>query len=55
MSEKQKSPPDHPPAKTGHPPQDPGARRGIEPEETHRQGGNKVPDQGNRKSKGDHH
>ena len=27
--------------------------RGIEPEEMHRQGGNRVSDQGNRKGKGD--
>ena len=28
-------------------------RRGIEPEEMHRQGGNRISDQGNRKGKGD--
>lgn len=30
--------------------QDPGGKRGIEPEETHRQGGNRVPDQGGAKA-----
>lgn len=52
MSEKQKIPLQKQSDKGGKSQELPG-KRGIEPEETHRQGGNRVPDQGNRKSKGD--
>lgn len=56
MSEKQKIPSQkQPPDKAGQAQQNQTGKRGIEPEETHRQGGNRVSDQGNRKSQGDKH
>lgn len=53
MSEKQKIPPQKKPAKTGDTEQNKTGKRGIEPEEMHRQGGNRVSDQGKHKPQGD--
>lgn len=49
MSEKQKKPLPKKSTHKGSTDQNLTGRRGIEPEEQHRQGGNRVPDQGGRK------
>lgn len=52
MSDKHKQPKDqqNPPAKqSGLDQNQAGRRRGIEPEEQHREGGHRVPDQGGKK------
>ena len=52
MSEKQKIPAPRDPRKPMQPGQNKTGKRGIEPEEVHREGGNRISDQGGERSKG---